>query len=112
MSARAGGFIEEAEADVLTHLNLPAEHRKRIRTNNLQERMNEEVKTWSRWVQVFPSAESMLRLVGTVYAEQDEDWSSRRYVSPDPPESEEPRRKDPAIVKTAMGLDVGGRRAV
>ena len=34
-------------------------------------------------VQVFPSPESMLRLVGAVCAEQDEDWSSRRYISPE-----------------------------
>lgn len=123
MSARAGALLEEAEADVLTYLDFPAEHRRRIRTNNVQERMNREIKRRSRVVQVFPSAESMLRLVGAVCAEQDEDWSSRRYISPEsmgrlsepaapePPESEESRRRGLMVVETAMELAEGGRRA-
>lgn len=123
MSARAGALLEEAEADVLTYLDFPAEHRRRIRTNNVQERMNREIKRRSRVVQVFPSAESMLRLVGAVRAEQDEDWSSRRYISPEsmqrlsepaapePAESEESRRRGLMVVETAMELAGGGRRA-
>lgn len=43
MSARAGALLEDAEADVLTYLDFPAEHRRRIRTNNVQERMNREI---------------------------------------------------------------------
>ena len=46
----------------------PAEHRRRIRTNNVQERMNREIKRRSRVVQVFPSVESALRLVGAACA--------------------------------------------
>lgn len=71
MSARAGALLEEAEADVLTYLDFPAEHRRRIRTNNVQERMNREIKRRSRVVQVFPSVESMLRLMGAACAEQE-----------------------------------------
>lgn len=123
MSARAGARLEEAEADALAYLDFPAEHRRRIRTNNVQERMNREIKRRSRVVQVFPSAESMLRLVGAVCAEQDEDWSSRRYISPEsmgrfsepaapePAESEESRRRGLMVVETAMELAGGGRRA-
>lgn len=73
MSARTGALLEETEADALTYLDFPAEHRRRMHTNNLQERMNREIKRRSRLVQVFPSAESMLRLAGAVCAEQDED---------------------------------------
>ena len=123
MSARAGALLEEAEADALTYLDFPAEHRRRIRTNNVQERMNREIKRRSRVVQVFPGAESMLRLVGAVCAEQDEDWSGRRYISPEsmlkldepavpePAESEASRRRGLMIVETAMELADGGRRA-
>lgn len=123
MSARTGALLEEAEADALAYLDFPAEHRRRIRTNNVQERMNREIKRRSRVVQVFPSAESMLRLVGAVCAEQDEDWSSRRYISPEsmqrlsepaapePAESEESRRRGLMVIETAMELAGGGRRA-
>ncbi len=122
-SARAGALLEEAEADVLTYLDFPAEHRRRIRTNNAQERMNREIKRRSRVVQVFPSVESVLRLVGAVCAERDEDWSSRRYISPEsmrrlwepaepePAESEGSRRRGLVVVETAMELAGGGRRA-
>lgn len=115
-----GALLEEAEADALTYLDFPAEHRRRIRTNNVQERVNREMRRRSRVVQVFPSAESMLRLVG---AEQDEDWSSRRYISPEsmgkllepaapePAESEASRRRGLMVVETAMELADGGRRA-
>ena len=122
-SARAGALLEEAEADVLTYLDFPAELRRRIRTNNAQERMNREIKRRSRVVQVFPSVESVLRLVGAVCAERDEDWSSRRYISPEsmrrlwepaepePAESEGSRRRGLVVVETAMELAGGGRRA-
>lgn len=69
MSARAGAFLEEAEADALAYPDFPAGHRGRIRDNNVQERMNREIKCRSRVVQVFPSAESMLRLAGAACAE-------------------------------------------
>ena len=85
--------------------------------------MNREMKRRSRVVQVFPSPESTLRLAGAVCAEQHEDWSSRRYISPEsmlklaepagpePVESEASRRRGLMIVETAMGLAGAGRRA-
>lgn len=123
LSAAAGALLEDAEAGALAYLDFPAEHRRRIRTNNVQERMNREIERRSRVVQVFPSPESMLRLVGAVCAEQDEDWSSRRYISPEsmlklaepagpePVESEASRRRGLMIVETAMELAGAGRRA-
>lgn len=85
--------------------------------------MNREIKRRSRVVQVFPSVESVLRLVGAVCAERDEDWSSRRYISPesmrrlsepaepDHAESEGSRKRGLMVVETAMELAGGGRRA-
>ena len=72
LSAAAGALLEDAEADALAYLDFPAEHRRRIRTNNVQERMNREIKRRSRVVQVFPSPGSMPLLVGAVCAGQDE----------------------------------------
>jgi putative transposase len=51
-------------------------------TNNVQERANREIKRRGRVVQVFPSAKSLIRLIGAVCSEIDEDWSSRHYISP------------------------------
>ena len=51
---RAAAVLEEAEPDALTYLDFPPTHWKRLRTNNVQERTNREIKRRSRVVQVFP----------------------------------------------------------
>ena len=80
-SQAAAELLEDAECDALAYLAFPAEHRRRIRTNNVQERANREIKRRTRAVQVFPSIESMIRLVGAVMAELDEDWSCRCAIA-------------------------------
>ena len=75
---RAADVWEAAEADALAYLDFPASHWKRLRTNNLQERTNREIKRRSRVVQVFPSVRSLERLAGAVMCEQDEAWSEAR----------------------------------
>ena len=80
-SRAAAGLLEDAECDALACLPFPAEHRRRIRTNNVQERPNREIKRRTRAVQVFLSVESMIRLVGAVMAECDEDWSCRHAIA-------------------------------
>ena len=78
---RAARVMEEAEADALAYLDFPPSHWKRLRTNNVQERANREIKRRSRVVQVFPSESSLLRLVGAVMCDQAETWSGSRYFS-------------------------------
>lgn len=82
LSRDAAAVMESAEADALAHLDFPAGHRRRIRTNNVQERLNREIKRRSRVVQSFPSEASLVRLVGAVCCEAREEWSSRRYMEP------------------------------
>lgn len=78
---RAADVAEEAEPDALAYLGFPPSHWKRLRTNNLQERANREIKRRSRVVQVFPSEKSLERLVGAVMCELDEQWSESRYFA-------------------------------
>lgn len=82
LSRDAAAVMESAEADALAHLDFPAGHRRRIRTNNVQERLNREIKRRSRVVQSFPSEAPLVRLVGAVCCEAREEWSSRRYMEP------------------------------
>lgn len=70
----------DAAADALAHLDFPAGHRRRIRTNNVH--LNREIKRRSRMVQSFPSEASLVRPVGAVCCEACEEWSSRRYMEP------------------------------
>ncbi len=77
----AARILEEAEADALAYLDFPPAHWKRLRTNNVQERANREIKRRSRVVQVFPSVASLERLAGAVMCDMDEEWSDARYFS-------------------------------
>ena len=78
---RAADLLEDAEADALAYLDFPYAHHRRLRTNNVQERANREIKRRSRVVQVFPSRRSLIRMLGAVFSEMDEDWASRRWFT-------------------------------
>ena len=79
--ADAASLLEDAEPDALAYLDFPYEHHVRLRTNNVQERANRELKRRSRVVQVFPSRASLIRMMGAVFSEMDEGWSERRWFN-------------------------------
>ena len=60
----------------LTVFALPAEHRRRLRTSNPLERLNEEIKRRTRVATLFPNAASLLRLVTAILQETSEDWET------------------------------------
>ena len=104
---KAADILEEAEPDALAYLDLPASHWKRLRTNNVQERANREIKRRSRVVQVFPSEGSLMRLAGAVMCDMDEAWSSSRHFSEArmrelPPEGEAAPPAPPAPTEADM----------
>ena len=72
----ASRVLEDAEVDALAYLSFPREHRVKIRTNNVQERMNCEPRRRAKVVQTFPSTESVLRLLGGIVDEVNADWAS------------------------------------
>ena len=80
-SRAAAELLEDAECDALAYLPFPTEHRRRIETNNVQERTNREIKRRARAVQVFPCVGSMIGLAGAVMAECDEGWSCRHAIA-------------------------------
>lgn len=67
---RAAAVLEEAEPDALAYLDFPPTHWKRLRSDNVQERTNREMRRRPRVVQVFPSTGSLARLAGAVMCEQ------------------------------------------
>lgn len=69
-------LLEEAQPFALNYLAFPREHRFWIRTNNIQERMNAEIKRRTKVVQVFPSVASLIRLVGAVCCDQNDAWAA------------------------------------
>jgi len=70
--------------DALTFMDFPVEHRKRIRTTNLLERLNGEIKRRTKVIRIFPNNKSAQRLICAVAMEQNEEWlSGRKYLDMD-----------------------------
>ena len=77
-------LLTDAEADLLAHMAFPESHRRQIRSTNPLERLNKEIKRRTGVVGIFPTRASVLRLVGMVLAEQDDEWQDgRRYFRPE-----------------------------
>jgi transposase-like protein len=80
---RAAAVAESGEVDVLAYFSFPQAHWKQIRSTNPLERLNKELRRRVRVVGIFPTRASVLRLIGMLLVEQDDEWkvSSRRYFS-------------------------------
>jgi transposase-like protein len=77
-------WMEENIKEGLTIFNFPEWHWKKLRTSNLAERINKEIKRRTKVVGIFPNETSCLRLVSALLIEIDEDWmQGRRYLKED-----------------------------
>ena len=75
-------LLLEAEAEILTFYDFPAEHRRQIYSTNPLERLNKELKRRSAVVGIFPNRGAVLRLFGALLAEQNDEWVvGHRYFS-------------------------------
>ena len=80
-NGKVAEHLEEHIEECLSCLAFPESHRRRIRTTNGLERLNQEIKRRTRVVRIFPNRESCLRLVTAVVVEQSEEWiTGRRYM--------------------------------
>lgn len=77
-------WAEENIGQTLTFYRLPRQHHKHMKSTNLLERLNEEIKRRTRVVRIFPNPESCLRLVRALCAETHEAWlEDNRYINMD-----------------------------
>jgi putative transposase len=85
MAPKLAEWLEVNIPQGLTIFTLPAGHRRRLRTSNMLERLNEEIKRRTRVAGLFPNEASALRLVSAVLMEISEDWeTNRKYLTMEP----------------------------
>lgn len=82
---RLAEWMEANVPEGLTAFALPSGHRRRLRTTNMLERINREIKRRTRVATLFPNEASALRLVSAVLMEISEEWeTNRKYVTMEP----------------------------
>lgn len=79
-AAKAVACVENGFDDAMAVMALPEKYRRRLRTTNMMERLNEEIRRRERVIRVFPNEASAIRLIGALLAEMSETWQERVYL--------------------------------
>ncbi len=78
---KLGMLMDDSEDDVLAYMAFPTPHRTKLHSTNPLERLNKEVKRRADVVSIFPSEASIIRLIGAVLLEANDEWQMQhRYM--------------------------------
>src|SRR6201989_2985125 len=75
---KLAGFLDEAETDVLAYMTFPPQHRTKLHSTNPIERLNDEIKRRAEIVGIFPNEDAIVRLIGAILLEQNDEWAVQR----------------------------------
>ena len=77
-------WVEENIEETLTYYRLPLQHHKHLKSTNMLERINEEIRRRTRVIRIFPNEASCLRLIRALTVETHENWiEATRYINMD-----------------------------
>jgi transposase-like protein len=98
---KLAALMDEVEHDVLAYMSFPAAHRPKLHSTNPIERLNGEIKRRTEVVGIFPNEAAIVRLVGAILLEQNDEWAVQRarYMTLETiaPLSDDPMIKLPAV---------------
>jgi transposase-like protein len=78
---KLAAFMDASEHDVLACMSFPAQHRQKLHSTNPLERLNKEVKRRADVVGIFPAESAIVRLIGAVLLEANDEWAvQHRYM--------------------------------
>ena len=75
---KLAAFLDQAETDVLAYMTFPAAHRLKLHSTNSLERLNGEIKRRTEVIGIFPNEDAIVRLVGAILLEQNDEWAVQR----------------------------------
>jgi putative transposase len=98
---KLAAFLDQAESDVLAYMTFPTQHRAKLHSTNPIERLNGEIKRRTDVIGIFPNEDAIVRLVGAILLEQNDEWAVQRarYMTL---ETIAPLSDDPAVSLPAI----------